>query len=49
MDPDTHQIMTQVYQAKKDNAAADELIALMRAVPDLRKSAEKQLMLFDKA
>ena len=27
MDPDTHQIMTQVYQAKKDNAAADELIA----------------------
>ena len=27
---------------------ADELIALMRAVPDMRKSAEKQLMLFDK-
>ncbi|MBO6116770.1 MAG: sigma-70 family RNA polymerase sigma factor [Ruminococcus sp.] len=27
MDPDTHQIMTQVYQAKKDNSAADELIA----------------------
>ena len=27
MDPDTHQIMTQVYQAKKDNVAADELIA----------------------
>ncbi len=26
MDPDKHQIMTQVYRAKKDNAAADEMI-----------------------
>lgn len=27
MDPDTHQIMSQVYRAKKDNAAADEMIS----------------------
>lgn len=27
MDPDTHQIMSQVYRAKKDNSAADEMIA----------------------
>lgn len=27
MDPDTHQIISQVYRAKQDNAAADEMIS----------------------
>ena len=39
MDPDTHQIMTQVYQAKKDNVAADELIAAY--MPFIKSEASK--------
>lgn len=41
MDPDTHQIITQVYQAKKDNAAADELIAAY--MPFIRSETAKFL------